>query len=103
MSNPFAAAETRVNGAVSVHLSNVEARIETSPLGVVTVNGIFDNGYASAFDGLVGAQQPTFVCDSVAVAQAEQIDTLTIADVEYTVTNIEPDGTGMTTLRLRKV
>lgn len=103
MSNAFAAAETRVNAAVTVHLSNVEARIETTPLGVVTVNGIFDNGYASAFDGLVGAQQPTFVCDSAAVAQAEQIDTVTIGEVAYSVTNIEPDGVGMTTLRLRKV
>lgn len=103
MAAPFAAREARVTAAVLAHLSNVEARIETMPLGVVTVSGIFDNGYASAFDGLVGAQQPTFVCDSAAVAQAEQIDTVTIGEVAYSVTNIEPDGVGMTTLRLRKV
>lgn len=68
-----------------------------------TVYGIFDNGYGAAFDGLVGAQQPTFLCAEADVAQAAQDDPLAIGGVEYTVTNVEPDGTGMVTLRLRKV
>lgn len=68
-----------------------------------TVRVIFDNGYGEAFDGLAGSQQPTALCESEDVTGIAQDDTLTIADVEYTVTNVEPDGTGMTTLRLRAV
>lgn len=67
-----------------------------------SVRGIFDNGYGAAFDGFVGSQQPTFMCDADAVDAATQGGSLVLGDVAYEITNIEPDGVGMTTLRLRK-
>ena len=102
MGNPFAAAESRVNKAVMSRLSNAEARIETSALGVIVVSGIFDNEYGAAFDGFVGSQQPTFICKTDDLSAGIQGQLCTINDVAYEITNIEPDGVGMTTLRLRK-
>lgn len=104
MAAPFAAREARLNSAVVTHLANVDAEWLSLVLGTkTTLSGIFDNGYGSAFDGLVGAQQPTFLCAEAAVAGVAQDDSLVIVGVDYSVTNVEPDGTGMVTLRLRKM
>lgn len=63
------------------------------------VRGIFDNAYGESF-GLVASSSPVFrLPSSIAVATGQ---TLIIAATTYTVAGIEPDGTGLTVLRLEK-
>lgn len=63
------------------------------------VRGIFDNAYGESF-GLVASSSPVFrLPSSIAVATGQ---TLVIAATTYTVAGIEPDGTGLTLLRLEK-
>ena len=72
----------------------------------VTVNGmpargIFDNGFASGFGGMVDGTSPVLhLLSAVPVARG---DTVIISAASYTVTGVEPDGTGVTQLRLDKV
>ena len=72
----------------------------------ITVNGlpargIFDNGFASTFSGMVDGTSPVLhMLSAVPVARG---DTAIISGASYTVTGVEPDGTGVTQLRLDKV
>mgnify|MGYP003452443654 FL=1 len=72
----------------------------------ITVNGlpargIFDNGFAAAFNGMVDGSSPVLhLLSAVPVACG---DTVIISAASYTVTGVEPDGTGVTQLRLDKV
>ena len=69
-------------------------------LAGIPAKGIFDNAYAEAFSGMVSGSNPVFLIpSSVAVARG---DALAIGTDSYTVTGIEPDGTGMTRLHLEK-
>ena len=71
----------------------------------ITVNGlpargIFDNGFASTFSGMVDGTSPVLhMLSAVPVARG---DTAIISGASYTVTGVEPDGTGVTQLRLDK-
>jgi|CXWJ01.1.fsa_nt_gi hypothetical protein len=71
----------------------------------ITVNGlpargIFDNGFAAAFNGMVDGSSPVLhLLSAVPVACG---DTVIISAASYTVTGVEPDGTGVTQLRLDK-
>lgn len=71
----------------------------------ITVNGlpargIFDNGFASTFSGMVDGTSPVLhMLSAVPVARG---DTVIISAASYTVTGVEPDGTGVTQLRLDK-
>ncbi len=71
----------------------------------ITVNGlpargIFDNGFASGFGGMVDGTSPVLhMLSAVPVARG---DTVIISAASYTVTGVEPDGTGVTQLRLDK-
>lgn len=71
----------------------------------ITVNGlpargIFDNGFASTFSGMVDGTSPVLhMLSAVPVACG---DTVIISAASYTVTGVEPDGTGVTQLRLDK-
>lgn len=70
-------------------------------VGGVAVVGIFDNNYATAL-GFTSGTQPALIVkasDVPAVAQAAAVVILTI---NYTVTAIEPDGTGLLLLRLQE-
>lgn len=63
----------------------------------VAVAGIFDATAADAF-GMVSGNHPVFICaTSAGVARG---NTLVINGTNYTVTAVEPDGTGMTACRL---
>lgn len=64
------------------------------------VRGIFDAAYADPL-GMAG-NQPILTVASADVSAVAVGAALTINAVGYTVTEIQPDGTGMTTLMLRR-
>ena len=65
-----------------------------------TVTGIFDDAYGESFGGMVAGSGPMFrLPSSIAVTSG---DALVHASTTYTVVGIEPDGTGLTLLRLQK-
>jgi hypothetical protein len=64
-----------------------------------TVNGIFDAAYTDPL-GLVEGVGPVFICRTSDVSTAAHGQTLLINAVTYTVCGVEPDGTGVTLLRL---
>lgn len=69
--------------------------------GSTTVNGIFDNEYAPAFDDEEGVQTslPRFTCATSDVADAVG-KTLQVSSTQYTIVEEQPDGTGVTVLVL---
>lgn len=69
-------------------------------LNGASVTGIFDDAYGEAFGGMVMGSGPMFRCQSSAGHAAGQA--LVIGATTYTVTGVEPDGTGLTVLRLDK-
>lgn len=69
----------------------------------VTVNGvpargIFDNGFASAFSGMVDGTSPVLHLTTDVIV--ERGNPVIIAGHTYTVIGVQPDGTGVTQLRL---
>ena len=69
----------------------------------ITVNGlpargIFDNGFASAFNGMVDGTSP--VLHLISTLPVERGNPVIIAGKNHTVVGVEPDGTGVTQLRL---
>lgn len=62
---------------------------------------IFDNGYTTVLGGLVESTGPSCIAKTTDVADVVQGDTITIDGTVYTVTGVQPDGTGVTTLQLR--
>lgn len=69
-------------------------------LNGAAVTGIFDDSYGEAFGGLIAGSGPMFRLSSSAGHAAGQ--SLVIGSVTYTVTEVKPDGTGETVLRLDK-
>lgn len=71
----------------------------------LTVNGaaargIFDNAFGSAFGGMIDGTSPVLhLTSSVAVERGNPV---IIDGVTYTVVGVQPDGTGVTQLRLQK-
>lgn len=70
----------------------------TATLAGASVTGIFDNGTAHAFNGLILGGNPTFTLATSAGHARGQ--SLVVSGVTYTVAAVEADGTGMTTLQL---
>jgi hypothetical protein len=70
-------------------------------IGAATVRGIFDNDFITSM-GLVAGTGPVLLCASASVSAVTQGASVTIASIGYTVTGIEPDGTGMTLLRMQE-
>ncbi len=66
-----------------------------------TKQAIFDNGYAGAFAGMVPDTDPRLTCRTSDVSAVAVGDSVTVNAVAYTVCAIEPDGTGITILRLK--
>jgi hypothetical protein len=64
------------------------------------IAGIFDDAYFEG-QGIQGSQ-PVFTCRSLDVSSARRGDILIRSGVEYKVTSVEPDGTGVTLLKLEK-
>ena len=64
----------------------------------VAVRGIFDNAFGSAFGGMIDGSGPMVrLPSSVLAARGNPV---VIASTQYVVTGVEPDGTGLTVLRL---
>jgi hypothetical protein len=75
----------------------------------VEISGIFDNAHLMVDQGEAGVSSlaPVFTCrtadlEAMVMAAARRDDELRIGAVYYAVTDIQPDGTGMTTLILEK-
>lgn len=66
-----------------------------------TIYGILDSEYDEPM-GRVQASKPIFGCKTADVASAVHGQTLTIAAQVYKIVGVEPDGTGITILRLEK-
>lgn len=64
------------------------------------VRGIFDASYQDVLG--VSNDGPAFTVGTADVASLDHGDTITIGASAYTVRAIEPDGTGMTVLRLER-
>lgn len=73
---------------------------------VVQFQVIFDGSYGAQFGGLADATQPSAKARSVDVADLVQGCAVSISEGpgrgDWTVADLQPDGTGMTTVLLRK-
>jgi hypothetical protein len=64
------------------------------------VRGIFDDAYGESFGGMIAGSGPMFrLPSSVAVTSGAS---MVHGSATYTVVGIEPDGTGISLLRLEK-
>lgn len=71
--------------------------------GGATVVGIFENAHAEEDAGFpVSTTAPTFTVEAADAAALADGATLTILGTVYAITDPQPDGTGLTTLRLRE-
>lgn len=96
----FQAAAARCGAAVFAHLATHTAAAFT-PHGVqVEFDVIFDA--QSVVAGLVSDIGPQALCQSADVSGVVWADGITIGGTAYTVSAIQPDGTGVTTLQLRE-
>lgn len=96
----FATLAARVDSAVTRHLLT-----DVGVLDHVAVTGAFSNSPSDSLS--MTAQEPTYLLPSaVCTRVVAGTSRLRIADLGndglYTVQAIEPDGTGMTLLRLQK-
>ncbi len=94
MTSPFSAIEASINNACIGALANVQATLASG----AKISGIFDNGAANALN-IIGSD-PKLVCQSADVSALTFGSTLSIQGVAYTVRQIMPDGSGITTLML---
>lgn len=86
---------------LSLFLSGSDFAVSAT-VGAATVLGVFDKPHLSALGGAVGTTDPSFTLKSsdVSANSIARGTTLTISGTAYSVREIEPDGTGMTTLLL---
>ena len=68
-------------------------------VGGVAVVGIFDNAYATAL-GFTAGTSPVLIVKAADVPTVAQDAAVVISTISYTVTDVEPDGTGLVVLRL---
>lgn len=66
--------------------------------GSVTTTGIFDDAFVDALG--VAATGPTFLCDLLGVLYGDAL--VVSGKGSYKVVGAEPDGTGLTLLRLER-
>lgn len=66
----------------------------------VSVRGIFDNAFGIAFGGMIDGSGPMVRLPSS--VDAARGNLVVIASKQYVITGIEPDGTGLTVLRLEE-
>lgn len=64
------------------------------------VRVIFDNGYSTGFDAAMGGSMPHAMVATADSESAAAGSVLLVGVNRYTVAAVEPDGTGVTTLRL---
>lgn len=71
----------------------------------ISLNCIFDNGHTAVDAGgeiRFETLTPQALCRAADVAGAAHGQAFTVGGVAYLISGIHPDGTGMTTLMLRK-
>jgi Phage Head-Tail Attachment len=69
-------------------------------LNGAAVTGIFDAPYIEPIGNYVAGTAPMFTLPTTSASAAAQGQTLVIGATTYKVAGVEPDGTGITTLRL---
>jgi hypothetical protein len=92
-------------------LTDLDTMIDTDEfavsamLGATPIDVIFNNGYAEEL--AVAGSKPTATCSASDVASVSFGDPITIPvkgiDTDYTIQNIQPDGTGEALLILEEV
>jgi hypothetical protein len=70
-------------------------------VGGQAVVGIWENGYADAFDAL-GLRDPRLTLPTAAAPAATAGTAVVVAGTTYRVASVQPDGTGVTTLLLER-
>ena len=71
-------------------------------LGGTAVTGIFDAAYLEPLGSIVEGVGPVFMLSTADAASSAHGTTLVIGAATYKVRGIEPDGTGVTLLRLER-
>jgi hypothetical protein len=74
----------------------------SATLAGVSVTGIFDNDYFEPMGGEMQGATPVFTLPTASASSAAHGQSLVIGATTYKVRGVEPDGTGVTLLRLEK-
>ena len=74
----------------------------TGTLAGASVTGIFDAAYFDPLGGDLQGAQPIFTLPTSSASSAAHGQNLVIGATTYKVRGVEPDGTGVTVLRLEK-
>lgn len=72
----------------------------TATIGGSSVSAIFDSEFLAAF-GLVETAAPMLTARSADVSGASVGDAVTVNSTSYKIASLEPDGTGITVVRLK--
>jgi len=67
----------------------------------VACSAIFDNLYAATL-GFTAGTSPVLIVKAADVPNVAQGNSVTVLTISYTVTAVEPDGTGLLLLRLQE-
>lgn len=73
----------------------------SATVGGVALTGIFDNAFLESL-GITSGSSPVLLVVSAAAPSATHGTSVTVGGSSYAVTAVEPDGTGMTLLRLQE-
>lgn len=93
----FAEIESRINQAAQAHLSNATGDFGNG----LVVDVIFSAGYAES-QGFVAGNQPTIQVMASLIPGVKKDSFVHVKGVDYTVGEVQPDGTGMVLLLLEK-
>lgn len=91
---PFAALEARLTDAVFRRIANAVAQLDGVDVAV-----IFDRAYGEAFGGM-GTTEPVATLPSNLCNTATNASVLVVGGNTYRVRSVQPDGTGVSLLRL---
>lgn len=82
----------------------VRAGVALANGGTYDILGIFDKSYTEAPVGTIGIESttPAFLTADAWIEPLAEGDILTIEETPYTVTDLQPDGTGHTLIVLDK-
>jgi hypothetical protein len=73
--------------------------VEITLLGVPGVPAVFDKNFQGSFD--VNGSEPVLHIADSDLASAEQGGAIVINSVNYKIANIEPDGSGISLVRMK--
>ncbi len=79
---------------------DLEVFAEQATVGGTVISAIFDAEYGEAL--WVSGTSPAIWCKSSDVDEVEVGDAVTVSGGSYAVAGIEPDGTGLTVLKLQR-